>query len=360
MGMMSKVVLLGFSGVLLAAAGRGGETAPSARPCNLPAFGEPIPGPGYDPSKPDCGMSAAAVFDRPLQGLAKIGTLAVPAARDVPGTSAASIGFEGLDRRLFEPTAEVYARLGACGVKWARVQTMWSRCEREKGVYDFSELDAVVDGLRAVGIRPWFSVTFGNTLYMSNCYTKAAVGCVPLYYGEECRAAWLAYVRALARRYHGKVTHWEIWNEANIAHFWQPRAPNAHDYVELVKITGAAIRAEHPAAKIGAGNADSGIREWERAFFAASGAPFFVYYAPFDFSRAYEGKVYAARTDAQLAVPEAVAPEDPVLVDLLRGGVYAVASGRREGNRTVFAGLPLVDYPLVLAPRAAVPLKPHR
>ena len=518
------------------------------RPCDLPAFGEPIPKSGYDPAKPDCGMRAAAVFDRPLPGLARIGTLAVPAARDVSGTSAASIGFEGLDRKLFEPTAEVYARLGACGVKWARVQTMWSRCEREKGVYDFSELDAVVDGLRAVGIRPWFSVTFGNTLYMPNCYTKAAVGCVPLYYGAECRAAWLAYVRALARRYREKVSHWEIWNEANIAHFWQPRAPNARDYVELVKITGAAIRAEHPAAKIGAGNADSGIRDWERAFFAAGGgalidfwcghaygpvperfrgqqratakgeepdfvremawvrrfldthgarhveiwqgesgfpswfpanhwlfpkgvcregwqseanqakwllrrwvtdrragiarssfyqacditrrysmatttqshpaehgilngwtkkpkmsyfalghwnalfaaaaydgsvpvvvtpaedagvrtlgcafrtpvgAPFFVYYAPFDFSCAYEGKVYAARTDAQLAVPDAAAPEDPVLVDLLRGGVYTVAPGRRMEGRTVFAGLPLVDYPLALAPRAAVPLKAH-
>ncbi|MDO4365717.1 MAG: hypothetical protein Q4D70_02900, partial [bacterium] len=97
---------------------------------------------------------------------------------------------------------------------------------------------------------------------------------------------------------------------------------------------------------------DAGVRTLGCAFRTAGGAPFFVYYAPFDFSRAYEGKVYAARTDAQLAVPAAVAPEDPVLVDLLRGGVYSVAPGRSEGSRTVFSGLPLVDYPLALAPRA--------
>ena len=105
---------------------------------DLPAYGDPIPGSGYDPKKPDRGMSAAAVFDGPIEGLKKIGTLAMTPAKEIPETSPASIGFECLDRKLFEPTDEVYARLGACGVKWARVQSMWSRCETEKGKYDFS------------------------------------------------------------------------------------------------------------------------------------------------------------------------------------------------------------------------------
>ncbi len=151
------------------------------------------------------GLSAAKVFGAPIAGLTKVGQLRIPSAREIPETSSASIGFEGLDRKLFNPTDDLYAKLGASGVKRARVQTMWSRCETEKGRFDFSVLDEIVDNLLAQGIRPWFSVSFGNTRYMKGCYTKAAVGCVPLYYGEECRAAWIRYVGELAKRYRGKV-----------------------------------------------------------------------------------------------------------------------------------------------------------
>lgn len=516
----------------------------------LPAVGERIPSSGYDPAKPDCGMQAAKVFDAPIAGLTKIGHLRVPQAREIPESSSASIGFEGLDRLLFDASPDVYARLGACGVKRARVQTMWSRCETEKGRFDFGELDAVVDGLLAQGIRPWFSVGFGNVLYMQGCYTKAAVGCVPLYYGDECRSAWCRYVRELARRYKGKVREWEIWNECNSAQFWQPRAPNAADYVELVKLTGEIIRTEIPDAKIGGCSSSMDMRDWERAFFEAGGGKHidfwcghayglvperfrslqqaatrgkepdfvrelacvrnyldahgarhvalwqgesgfpswfhkghwlfpkgvcqegwqsqanqakwllrrwltdrradiavssfyqasdivrrysmgmttrphpaehgvlngwthepkmsyfalghynalfatavpeanvsvclspeedagvkawafalrcnrregdattrFVYYAPFDISQSYTGCVYTARTDAVLTIPRYCAPQDPVLVDLLRGGVYAVSSRSDRNGDVAYSGLPLTDYPLVLTERTSLELK---
>ncbi len=54
---------------------------------------------------------------------------------------------------------------------------------------------------------------------------------------------------------------------------------------------------------------------------------------------------------AWLAYVRALAPKNPVRVDMLRGDVYEVSS-RSESNGTLtFAGLPLVDYPLVLADR---------
>ena len=66
-----------------------------------------------------------------------------------------------------------------------------------------------------------------------------------------------------------------------------------------------------------------------------------------------------------------IAPKEPVLVDMLRGGVYAVAASGRAGacpshwdnghlarcnDQVTFANLPLVDYPLLLADRTQVPL----
>ncbi|MBQ6136413.1 MAG: hypothetical protein IJI73_03480 [Kiritimatiellae bacterium] len=510
-------------------------------------FGERIPGSGARPGVPDCGMSAAKVFDAPIAGLRRIGTLAVPKSSDLPVSSNASIGFEGLDRGLFEPEP-TYDMLAADGIKWARVQTMWSRCEKRKGVYDFTVLDGVVENLAKRGIRPWFSVTFGNTLYMTNCYTGAAVGCVPTLYGPECRAAWCSYVRELARRYRGKVTHWEIWNEPTIKNFWRPGNPNPEQYLELVKLTGGVIRGEIPDAKIGGTSAAPALNGWERRFFeiggakaidffcghaygcvperlrhhqkiadastddyvavlrdmrafidskggrhvelwqgesgfpswfpeshwlypkgvckegwqsqanqakwmlrryvtdrragiarssfyqtadisrhysmsmttqkhpaehgildgwtyrpkmsyfafgnynallatascdasvrvslssasgvgapavatafrAADGSALFVYYAAFDFSYSYTGKCYSARTDAAVSVPSGLAPARPVLVDMLRGGVYELPAPSMAGGEAVFSGLPLVDYPLVLADRSAVALADGR
>ncbi len=507
-------------------------------------FGARIPGSGEKPGVEDCGMTAAKVFDAPIAGLERVGALAVPRSSDVPEASNASIGFEGIDRGLFDPD-RTYDKLAAMGVKWARVQTMWSRCEKQKGVYDFSLLDGIVDNLVKRGIRPWFSVTFGNTLYMTNCYTGAAVGCVPILYGDECRAAWCAYVRELARRYKGKVTYWEIWNEPNIVHFWQPGKSNAEQYLQLVKLTGGVIRGEIPDAKIGGTTASSAHGGWERRFFdiggakeidfwcghaygsvperlrheqrvadastddyvavlgdmrayidarggrnveiwqgesgfpswfpeshwlypkgvckegwqsqanqakwmlrryvtdrragiarssfyqtadisrhysmaintqkhpaehgvlngwtyepkmsyhafgnynallatasydastkvslavpsgagaptvadafrSAGGSEFFVYYAAFDFSMSYVGKCYKARTDASLSVPKALAPKDPVLVDMLRGGVYSISSRSESEETVVFNGLPIVDYPLALVNRDDVRLR---
>ena len=267
-----------------------GEVAPAATPrlaaSQLPAetvttvcpkatdeawFGAPIPASGYDSSIPDCGMTAARIFDAPIEGLKRIGSLVVPKSADLPETSNASIGFECLDRGLFDPD-RCYDTLAAAGIKWARVQTMWCRCEKQKGVYDFTVLDGVVDNLTRRGVRPWFCVTFGNTLYMTNCSTGAAVGCVPTLYGDECRAAWCAYVRELAKRYKGKVSHWEIWNEPNNPGFWQPSSPNAAEYLELVKLTGGVVREVIPDAKVGGTTAAGALGEFESDFFELGGA----------------------------------------------------------------------------------------
>ena len=513
-----------------------------------PWFGAPIPASGEKPGI-DCGMTAAKVFDAPIPGLERIGSVAVPKASDVPDSSNVSIGFECLDRGLFDPD-RCYDKLAAAGVKWARVQTMWSRCEKRKGVYDFSVLDGVVDNLVSRGIRPWFCVSYGNTLYMTNCYTGAAVGCVPILYGKECRDAWGAYVRELAKRYKGKVAYWEVWNEPELPQFWQPSKPNAAEYVELVKLTGGIIREEIPDAKIGGTTAAHRLLKWVKDYFelggakfidfwcihgytrvperlrkghaltsgeisadymahvddirsfmdanggrhveiwqgesgfpswfpaghwlwwpktvckegwqsqanqakwllrrfvtdrragivrssffqmadisrhysmatttqshpaehgivngwtyepkmsyhafghynallatakaadasgvsltpksdgtaptvatmfrAENGSPLFVYYTAFDFSGNYTGTCYTARCDARLSVPKALAPSEPVLVDMLRGGVYSISSRSESDGTVTYSGLPLVDYPLAVLDRSQVDVSVER
>ena len=192
------------------------------------------------------------IFEHEKVSLTEIGKLKHFTSAEISiGDSGFSIGFECLDREMFDPE-KCYDLLGASGMKWARCQTGWNRCETVKGVYDFAWLDSIVDQLISHHVQPWFNVGYGNKLYMTGLYSDAAVGFVPLYFGEETLQAWKNYVRALARHFKGRVSIFEIWNESNISTFWQPRGSDPLEYARLIRLTADEIRAEIPEAKIGA------------------------------------------------------------------------------------------------------------
>ena len=190
------------------------------------------------------------------------------------------IGFETLDRDTFDP-AKVTPFLAESGVKFARCQTGWMKCEKTPGKYDFTWLDEVVDPLAAVGIETWFSLSFGHPVHTPSknyeeAWKEAAgktvpgwargwVGEVPLYHGEKAMNAWLAYVRALCRHFRGRVRCFEIWNEPE--DFWahdgqrlreMSPAQKAKDYTEFVARTAEVVRAEVPGAQIVADVAQTG------------------------------------------------------------------------------------------------------
>ncbi len=182
-------------------------------------------------------------------GMKKLGTIKTLTSNEIE-KSCVSIGFECLDRGLFNPE-KCYEPLAKTGVKYARCQTGWARCEKEKGVYDFSWLDGVVDNLATRGITAWFNLGYGNPLYMEDAPNPTAVGCVPIYYGEETQTAWKNFVTALCDRYKDRVEHFEIWNEPDLSHFWHPKEPNPKEYADFVNLTAEVIRKSHPTAKIG-------------------------------------------------------------------------------------------------------------
>ncbi len=58
-----------------------------------------------------------------------------------------------------------------------------------------------------------------------------------------------AYAEALARRYRGQITAYEIWNEENSPIFWRPR-PDAAAYAQLYLAARAAIHLADPGAPV--------------------------------------------------------------------------------------------------------------
>ena len=176
-----------------------------------------------------------------------LGQLKTRSALDIPA-SKFSVGFECLDRQMFDPE-KVYPHLAKLGAKWARVQTGWARCEKEKGKYDFGWLDRIVDSLRAIGVQPWFNVGYGNRLYTPDAPHETAVGWSPIF-TAEAREGWTRFVGALAEHYRGRVTRFEVWNEPDYTAFWAPGKPSPKEYAQLVAITAKAVREKMPDAKI--------------------------------------------------------------------------------------------------------------
>ncbi|MGE0067150.1 MAG: hypothetical protein AB7T48_07325 [Solirubrobacterales bacterium] len=165
-------------------------------------------------------------------------------------------------------TAADFARMdGVVGT--LRVPFYWSRCESERGSYDFTELDAVVGAAAAHGIRI-LPFVYGTPPWLA---TDAAR---PPLDSAAARGAWSRYLRRLVERYGPggefwkgsagvlPIRRWQIWNEPNFRLFWQPH-PEPRRYARLLGLAADAIRGADPGAKIvlgGVAPVGAGYRPW--------------------------------------------------------------------------------------------------
>ena len=141
----------------------------------------------------------------------------------------------------WEEVPRATARLQELGLHWARNEITWAMIERERGIYDFTETDRVVKLLRDSGYEILGMLCYRNRHYPDD--------------GAEMREGFARYAEATARRYRGRVDHWEIWNEPNLRDYWQG---SMEEYAELLRLAAAAVRRGNPEARISIGGT-SGI-----------------------------------------------------------------------------------------------------
>ena len=179
-----------------------------------------------------------------LKAVAKV----IPVHASEVAHSRCGIGFEKLDRAVFDPS-KAYDKVAALGVKWIRLQSGWARTEKEKGVYDFAWLDDIIGNLVRRGLVPWLCLCYGNGIYDEDAAKIfGAVGCPPIKTDEQVKA-WHDYVVALVKRYHGKCQWYEIWNEPDGKWCWK-HGPSGTEYGNFVIATAKAIKEGDPTAKI--------------------------------------------------------------------------------------------------------------
>ena len=113
------------------------------------------------------GVELSTAPDRvesPLRvNMKRVGTLAPRGVKDIRSSNW-TLGCEVLDRD-FAKFDEYKRFLAPLGIKKIRLQAGWAKCERAKGVYDFSWLDHQVDYALAQGIAPMLETDYGNPVY---------------------------------------------------------------------------------------------------------------------------------------------------------------------------------------------------
>lgn len=139
--------------------------------------------------------------------------------------------------------------LAATGVRLVRLDFRWASIERERGTFDFSAHDPVVDAADAAGVEVLAILAYGVPWATSAEATDE-------FYPPDDPADFARYAAEVARHYAGRIDRFEIWNEPNGGYrFWRPTVHgDAAAFGALQAAAASAIRAECASCTIyGAG-----------------------------------------------------------------------------------------------------------
>ena len=127
------------------------------------------------------------------------------------------------------------------GFGWVGQQIRWSYVERVQGRPDWAEVDRMVDASMQARMNMMFSVVSSPAWSRADGRTEGP---------PDNLADFGTFMGQLAARYRGQVRAYEIWNEQNFAREWGGGRINAGEYVELLKVAYAAIKAADPDAVV--------------------------------------------------------------------------------------------------------------
>ena len=157
------------------------------------------------------------------------------------------------------------ARMAEAGIESVRVWLPWAAVEGQRDRYEWSQTDAVMRDLTTAGLDA-LPFLYGSPAWAAqrDRFPCEGAECGPYAPASiETRYAFATFAASAAQRYGPGGTFWEanpdlperpirawqIWNEPNLARFYEPDA-DASEYAELLRLTSAAIRFIDPGADI--------------------------------------------------------------------------------------------------------------
>jgi len=208
------------------------------------------------------------------------------------------------------------------GFGWVKVGFGWRDIELQKGAFDWSHTDAIVEMAGAEGLDILARIDF---------QPEWAGGGYPTSGPPDDLQDLADFLTAVASRYAGRIRAYQIWNEPNLAREWGGQTPDPGAYVKLLHTAYAAIKQADPHAMVisgglsptGTWNQESRPDDWylESMYIAMGGSS----EGYFDVLGAH-GAGYISPPETDPAVVEA----DPAL-----GGHRSMAFRRVEDLRAI-------------------------
>src|SRR3954453_6900063 len=113
-------------------------------------------------------------------------------------------------------TSTAFAGVKDVGASWVRLPVSWSDIEAVRGKRLWGATDRAVTNARANGLKVLGLITYTPSwAYHSGCTLHP---CAP---ATDKYDEFAAFAAAAARRYLGRVSAWEVWNEPNERNFWK-------------------------------------------------------------------------------------------------------------------------------------------
>ena len=125
--------------------------------------------------------------------------------------------------------------------------TAWSQIELEPGVYKWDNLEGILENAQSKGMTDILMV-LGTTPEWNakkvspDDYPQPGAASAP-----KDLEAWDAWVTEVATRYKGRITSYQIWNEANLKNFW---GGTPEEMADLTKRAYDIIKAIDPEALV--------------------------------------------------------------------------------------------------------------
>ncbi len=133
-----------------------------------------------------------------------------PGAQPAPGPTTSTFAY-GFQVHMWDLSAQakgfIVGDTQQAGFNWVKQLVDWSAVETAPGVFDWTELDNVVNTANAGGLKILLSVADAPTFYRSS-----GGGLFP-----TDPSKFQTLMQTMAARYKGKVQAYELWNEENLA-----------------------------------------------------------------------------------------------------------------------------------------------
>src|SRR5712692_8045078 len=126
------------------------------------------------------------------------------------------------------------------GFNWMTEQIEWQSVETDVGVYDWSNLDNIVNDGTTAGLRIMLSFAHAPAFYRSD--TSGLMPSDPSTFGQ--------FMQAVASRYPGQIQAYELWNEENLDREAGPGNVDPSTYLPILEAGYAGVKAGDPTAMV--------------------------------------------------------------------------------------------------------------